>query len=254
MLGQRNAQSFLKRYFMLRSDNPVLALSEARRARREMVRIVDAGEDFYGTDLPLPDWPRIGQAQLDPILENAQGRLQKLGGKILKDMKLGWFLRSVLGSVWSWDLFGGAGKKIGRLLAAKVMHELIRRDQHEDFKELAPGRPFQLWQRAVLVALAEAGDRPVPVALAAHERAAGPAGGARARSRPADLVSAVENPGITAGHLRAFLDSAEMSGRIWRTPRRDDRVAYTLMALRPGDAWKHNVKAVTDRVRGVFGR
>ena len=251
MLGQRNAQRFLQRHFMLRSDNPVLGLSEARRARQEMVRVVDAGDKFFGVELPLPDWPRIGQAQLDPILDHAQDRISKLGGKVLKDMKLGWFLRQVLGSVWSWDLFGGAGKRISQLLRAKVMHELIQRDQHENFKELAPGRPFQLWQRAVLIALAAAGDRPIPVALRAGERRAASAGG----PGPADLVSAVENPGITAEHLRAFLDSDEMSERIWRTPwRGGEEVGYTLMALRPDYAWKHNVKAVTDRVWGVFGR
>lgn len=251
MLGQRNAQSFLKRYFMLRSDNPVLGLPEERRARQEMVRVIDAGEEFYATDLPLPDWPRIGQAQLDPILDRAQDRISKLGAKILKDMKLGWFLRSVLGSVWSWDLLGGAGKRIGKLLRAKVMHELIRRDQHENFRELAPGRPFALWQRSVLIALAAAADRPVPAALAAEERAAVPANA----PSPTDLFSTVENPGITADHLRAFLDGPDMVDRIWRTPWRDGKeAAYTLMALRPDYAWKHNVKAVTDRVWGLFGR
>jgi hypothetical protein len=251
MLGQRNAQSFLKRYFTLRSDNPLLDLPDERRASREMVRVIEAGDDFYKTDLPLPAWPRISQAQLDPILDHADDRISTLGGKILRDMKLSWFLRSILGSVWSWDVFGGAGKKIGHMLRAKVMHELIRRDQHENFKELTPGRPFQLWQRAVLIALAGAGNNPVPLALPADKRRARAAGGAE----PSDLMSTVENPGITAEHLRGFLDSPEMSDRVWRAPSADGKdVAYTLMALRPDYAWTHNVKAVSDRVWGWFGR
>jgi hypothetical protein len=250
MLGQRNAQSFLKRYFMLRSDNPVLSLPEERRGRRDMVRVVDAGEDFYGTDLPLPVWPRIGQAQLDPILDHAQDRIAALGGKILKDMKLKWYLRSILGGVWSYDLFGGVGKRIANALRGKVMVELIRRDQHEDFKELSPGRPFTTWQRAVLLALAGAGDRPLPVALQTSAVAK-----AREMPDPSDLMSVIENPGITAEHVRAFLESAEMRDRVWRTPWRDGgEVSYTLAALRPEYAWRHNVQAVTDRVRGYLGR
>lgn len=253
MLGQRNAHSFLNHYFMLRSDNPVLELPEDRRGRQEMVRIVEAGDDFYAADLPLPAWPRIPQEQLEPILDRAQERISKLGAKVLKDMNLSWFLRSVLGSVWSWDLFGGAGKRISQALRGKVMHELIRRDQHEEFKQLAPGRPFAPWQRAILVKLAQVGNRPIAAAVPAGKR---PAAASEARGAdPVDLISAIENPGITVDHIRGFLDSPEMRDRIWRTPWRDSHeTGYTLAAFRPSYAWRHNVQAVSDRVWGFFDR
>ncbi len=159
MLGQRNAHSFLKRYFNLRSDNPVLGLPQDRRDAREMVRVIEAGEDFYAAGPPIPRWPRIGKARLDPILAQAEDRVAKLAGKVLKDMGLTWFLRLALGGVWSFDVLGGAGNKVAVALRAKVLHELIRRDQHEGFRERAPGRPFEAWERAVLVRLAEAGRR-----------------------------------------------------------------------------------------------
>lgn len=244
MLGQRNAHSFLKRYFCVRTDNPVLGLPQPRQDAREMVRVVDAGEDFYVAEPPVPPWPRIAGARLDPILDQAHRRVAMLGRKLLKDMGLSWFLRLALGSVWSFDLLGGAGRRIAVALRAKVLHELIRRDQHEDFRALAPGRPFTAWQRAVLVRLAAGGDEPVPVR---HR--------GRARQDMPDLVSAAVGQGAGEAELYAFLDSPEMQGRLWRTPWRDgDEAGYTLAALKPAYAWRHNVRAVTDRVNGLFDR
>lgn len=248
MLGQRNAHSFLKRYFNLRSDNPVLGLPGAERDRRAMVRVVEAGDDFYAAEPPIPRWPRIGRDRLDPILKQAEERIGKLAGKVLKDMGLTWFLRLALGGVWSWDVLGGAGDKVAVALRAKVLHELIRRDQHEAFRERAPGRPFAAWERAVLVRLAGAGDRPVPMKAAGGDAKDG--GG-----KDGDLLAAAREEGAGEAELRAFLESREMQDRLWHTSWREaEDMRYTLAELKPAYAWTQNVRAVTDRIGGFFGR
>lgn len=244
MLGRRNAHSFLKRYFQLRTDNPVLGLPDSRRAAREMVRVVDAGDEFYAADPPIPPWPRISGARIDAVLDQAGTRLKRLGGALLHDAGASWFLRLALDAVWSWDLFGGAARRVSMALRALVLHELISRDQHEDFRWMTPGHPFAPWQRAVLAALAAAGDEPVPLTPPRDA----------ADSVP-DLLAIAQAHGATEVQLRAFLDAPALRDRLWATPwrARGDR-RYTLAALEPAYAWRHKVGAVADRVRGIFGR
>jgi hypothetical protein len=264
MLGQRNARSFLQNYFNLHPENPVLGLkTDEERAQAALpwpdgpidrrVPIVQPGADFFPDAPDLPQWPRIGQAQLDPILDRAQDRIHKLGRKLLTDLQLSWILQQALGLVWALPS-AGAGKRIAAALRGKVLHELIRRDQHHEFRELKPNVRFTAWQRAVLAALATAGDAPIPVRLPEAERRA-----ARdKKAEPRDLVAALEalptNERPTGAELRAFLDDPALKNRVWRAPGRDREGAlFALEGLRPSQAWAW-WSATTDRVAGLFGR
>ena len=265
MLGQRNARSFLQNYFNLHPSNPILGLkTEEDRVRMSLpwpdgpierrVPVVQPGDHFYPADAELPPWPRLAQDRLDPILDHAEDRIAKIAGKMLKDLGFKWSMRLALGAVWSLGPLS-ADKKIGGLLRGKVVHELIRRDQHEDFKELARGRPFAPWQRVVLTSLAAAGDEPIRIRLPEAERCAAREG----KKKPRDLLAALEDrpAGERAGEeeIRAFLNDQDMQGRIWRTPWRDAKdKAYTLAVLRPAWPWMHNVMAVRDRIWGFFDR
>ena len=75
--------------------------------------------------------PRAGERS---SVDRAQDRIHKLGGKILKDMELGSFLRSALGAVWALPSVG-AGKRIASM-------QII---WHEDVHKWHPGQRW-IWE------------------------------------------------------------------------------------------------------------
>jgi len=252
MLGRRNMHSFLANYFNLASSNPVLQRKDGRDD--EMVRIVDAGDDFYGDWPPLPDWPRIDQKALEPILEKAELRIREVGAAMVGYTGLDILRQFILGRVWRGlqPLVGGIEASVTKALRSIVMAELIARDQHHDFRADGQGRPYQPWQRDVLVALANAGDRPMPVTLTATEKRHL----ARDKKPTATLLDAIAGTGDTdesrahkADELQSFLDDLAARGLIWQAPRRSRRDArYTLTALRPDKVWVDASIAFVSRI------
>lgn len=259
MLGQRNCHSFLARHFNLHGENPVLNLAGTGREAEEKVRVIDAGDGYYAERRPLPDWPRIGQAKLEPILTNARTRVGEVGSKLVNLSELPFLLRFALGTIWSINALGveGVGTRIGKALRSIVMSELIERDQHQDFLEKAPGVRFEPWQRAVLVMLAKAGDQPIALALEDWRRDEM----VRRGEAPRELLAAVIEPDDTAEEreakrrdLRAFLEDPAVSRHLWRAPdRHGESESYTLLTMRPESRWVRYASALGSRVRGWFG-
>lgn len=261
MLGQRNARSFLKGRLLLDRNHEVFGklfagLPDAPRVPG-MVCVLQPGNDFYTRPFDLPTWPRMSQKRLRPILDQAEVRVRDVGGALLKYAEMGWFRRLVLGAVWGGlgPLFSGLESAVSGSLRSTVMAELIGRDQHHDFRTLAPANKTfsQADQRRVLVALAEAGRKPIPLALPAAEHAKARAKGERPRDLLHVILSADDDLPETRAHhiglLKTFLKDPNIEGHLWKAPwRSDDDARYTLAALTPPMAWRHNVSALRDRI------
>ena len=249
MLGRRNGHSFLANYFTLAARNPILGLG---RTDDDPVRVVDAGEDYYGRRPALPEWPRIRGQELDPILDHARTRISGVGAALVGYTGLDWFRKLALRRVWGGlgPLVGGVEKSVSRALRSIVIAELIDRDQHHDFRMGGDGRPYELWQRRVLVHLAQSGETPVPVEAEAGapepgllDVLSGPEDG------PEDRAATLEN------RLRPFLSALEADGHVWKAPaRRRGEERYTLAVFKPGNAAVSHVSAFGSRLRSrLFG-
>ena len=272
MLGQRNGQSFLKRHFLISREHRLLKVGDLAQildedgkideARRGMVRVVDAGEAFYDRDIPLPVWPRLTQSQLEPILKQAKTRVREVGAAVVGVSEFNRFRKIVLSSVWQgFGWIDGLGDAVAGALRRIVISELIARDQHEAFRELAPPDDVNLshdLQRAVLARLANAGGEPLPLALSMEEHAAATERGELPRDLLHVLLTGQEEPPARVNkveNLRAFLGHPKIAPLVWRAPRKgraDER--YTLAILKPGWAWTHQIGAFGSRIKeAIFG-
>ncbi|MEM9063367.1 MAG: hypothetical protein AAGD13_23145 [Pseudomonadota bacterium] len=261
MLGQRNMRSFIKRRLQVSTKNSVLGLDLADDAPGAMVRVIQADDAFYDRTMPLPDWPRISQSTLEPILAQAEVRVQKLGATMLDYSQMSWFRKIVLGAVWGGalgGLFSGIEKAVSEALKVTVLTELIGRDQHHEFAGLVPPDEVNIseeLQRKVLVTLAGAGSKPIPLALSPAEHAKARA----ADDAPRDLLHVIlddpdpsrEQRAEKIANLKAFLAHGAVATHLWKAPwRRDDDARYTLALMKPAKAWRFNFSAVVDRLKG----
>ncbi|MEO1494088.1 MAG: hypothetical protein AAFV19_18195 [Pseudomonadota bacterium] len=261
MLGQRNMRSFLKRRLLISTRNPILGLGLPQSAKGDLVRLVQADKAFYDRPMPLPPWPRISQVALEPILEQAELRVQTVGATVLNYSQMSWFRKLILGGVWGgalWGLFSGIEKTVANALKTTVLAELIARDQHHEFAELVPPKKVGMsedLQRKILVKLAETGSDPIPLALApdAHAEAV------KAGETPRDLLSVLlnepeptpESRAEKINNLKAFLGHRKIAPHLWKAPwRAEDDARYTLALLKPAKAWTHYFGALSDRLKG----
>ena len=263
MLGQRNMRSFLKRRLRVSANNPLLGLDSREGGSAEMVRVIQADDAFYDRDMPLPPWPRISQETLEPILAQAERRVQKTGETLLKYSHMPRIRRIALGWIWGgilWGVFSGVEKAISNALKSTVLSELIARDQHHEFRELVQPNDVNMseeLQRRVLVALAEAGSKPIHLALSpeAHVKARS------AGAKPRDLLHVLLNePDPTpesrrdkVQNLKKFLAHENIKPLLWEAPwRTNDDARYTLSIMKPDRAWKHNLRALRDKLKGTI--
>ncbi|MEM9140478.1 MAG: hypothetical protein AAGB15_11680, partial [Pseudomonadota bacterium] len=255
-----------KNHFTLTSNNDVLALPAEERAKEEEVRVVNAGPELYDEKIrpmPVPAWPRIGQAELDPILDAAEVRVREVGAAVVNFSKAGVFRKIILGRVWKGvGPVDGLDQAVYGSLKQIMISELIERDQHMGFRSRTEGgkdRPLKEWERAVLVVLAEAGTTPVPYRLSDTERAAQEAEG----DEWVDLVSVLErfsgDKTPPKDHdLRSLL--ADFAGddnpRIWKAPRRfDGDERYTLDLFKPAQPWMSSIAAIGSQIKhSILGR
>ncbi|MEM7188354.1 MAG: patatin-like phospholipase family protein [Pseudomonadota bacterium] len=253
MLGRRNMHSFLSNHLQIATSNSVLGRTDG--SDDELTAVVQPGQDFVAEVPELPPWPRIGKDVLDPILKNAQVRVREVGTGMLRVSHLPYFLQVILGQIWRFDLLGveGMGKQISQALRSIVMHELIVRDQHTDYRNRADGTPFLAWQRDILAALAQSGGTPMPVdADPDRER----------KKDVKDLLSVILSGGEDPDAVRhkrqvqlpEFIEELHEMDLLWAAPKRwGDDERYTLAAMKPEKTYGMSFKAGVSRIRNLFG-
>lgn len=265
MLGQRNCQSFLNKYFTLHGSNPVLGLKGTGREADEDVRVIDPGPEFFSAKRALPAWPRIDQPALAPILKAARTRVGEVGVKLLSSFNLD-IPGLMLKFAWSIDFLGarGIGPKVSSALSVMVLSELIARDQYHPFRDLdrdpRDGGEFAASdQRRVLVELAKAGEVPIAVAASAADYAQAQKTG----QPPRDLLHLIwhwkdaeteDSRNNTLGNLNRFIQRIDDERLLWRAPDRGDGIArYTLALQKPGMIWWKKIQGFGARIRGWLG-
>ncbi len=238
VLGQRNCQSFLKNYFTLDVDNPVLRLpkpvaDKLRKARTTRRRVIDPGDEMLNATIELPAWPRIDDKRLELLLKQTDRRLGAVGARLVGSLPIGDFAATLIGLAWGKIAvigFDGIKNTLNAFLIKVVLGELIRRDQHADYKDLGEKErdPFL---RAVVVALLNRGEK----AATAKE-----------------LLDAVreQERGLAAGaderEVEKLLETLHDRGLAWRAfsltaPRR-----YTHRHFRPG--WRSRAKLLAGAI------
>jgi hypothetical protein len=238
VLGQRNCQSFLKNYFMLNADNRILHLSpEATKKLKDKGvtrrRIIDPGDEMLTNTIALPNWPRIDNNRLDPMLKQADRRLGRVGVRLVEAFPISKIAAFFIYRAWEpMVMFGGMKNTLNAFLTMIVLSELIRRDQHSDYRDLAdPGR--DAFMREVVVALLNRGDASVTAAELFAQ--------VREEHRH-------EGPEILARDVADFLEELRGKGLVRRElslrgPRR-----YTHHLFQPG--WLGKAKMLAGRAPG----
>ncbi|MGR3715652.1 MAG: hypothetical protein ACU0B1_02745 [Thermohalobaculum sp.] len=218
ILGQRNCQRFLQEHFMLDASNPVLNLPDKmhKDAGGKILkrRVIDPGPEMLKPPIPLPDWPRIGNERLKPMLKQAERRLGGVGTRLVRQEVSGWVLRFAIGIFWSikWPVLG-IKARVHKLLIKIVMSEFVRRDQHADYKGLSPD------MREIMISLLDQGDRPATV---------------RDLIRDAENRTKRDSSGLNPGDVEDTLVKLCDGQIVWRAPKRGDHHRYTHIRFRPG--------------------
>ncbi len=140
-LGRRNCQAFLRSTFGLPKENPVAAAMKDQAELRmpddeendlperyPIIPLVGSAND----EVPLPNWPRIGQPELDEILRRIASRFKAVGPLLIRAQTASPLLRSI----------AGIGLRLGRrrlldYIRLVILSDLVRRDQIAGW-ELSP--------------------------------------------------------------------------------------------------------------------
>ena len=132
-LGRRNCQAFLRSTFGLPEENPLSAAMEGRAQfrisaddendlpeRYPIIPLLGSAND----EVPLPYWPRIGQAELEKILRRIADRFKAVAPLLIRAQTASPLLRAIAGI----GLLLGRGRVLDYIRLA-VLSDLVRRDQ-----------------------------------------------------------------------------------------------------------------------------
>lgn len=184
-LGQHNCRSFLGRYFVLDSENPVFAgrgdlLHGAEPGMRRILQVADdALPDFVdaaGAFHPRPDargdaeearWPGLSLDALDRVTRDTGARLGRVATLLMREVGItGWFKRLVARYLWTGVPFFGGGVRdaLSVDLGNRIKGEMVSRDQLLASRHFADPR-----DRALYAAIMRnGGRRATPSELAAQ--------------------------------------------------------------------------------------
>lgn len=160
VLGQRNAQQFLREWFSLPDNNVVVrpkadgALGQPDSSNN--LRIIPlVGE--IATEIPQPEWPRMSQQDFGQTIAAINVRAGKVMDKLLGDVQ-GFWKKQYLKLGWS-----QSQKDVMAYIKLSILADLLRRDQiddglsslqHTDDRRL---RNFSSEERQVLGAMSRSG-------------------------------------------------------------------------------------------------
>jgi len=140
-LGRRNCQAFLRSTFAVPASNPIVAgMSGPQQSRlpadpatgqptnNPIIPLLGQAQP----EVPLPYWPRMGQADSELLLARIRGRLTKIAPLLVQSQTTSPLLRSIgyLGL-----LLGQ--RRVREFVRLAILSDLVRRDQIEGW-ELPP--------------------------------------------------------------------------------------------------------------------
>lgn len=157
ILGQRNCQWFLKKYFVLGRDNAVLG--DHSNSADAFLPIIDPGSDGdLAQEILLHDWPQMPQTDFDAMSAQLDKRLTKLGKVEIEKLNQSFFMQTLLKTVWT-NLTGlNLRNKVVQVAKRAMLADLILRNQHKDYGAHSDA------ERVILTALIRHGDSPTSAA------------------------------------------------------------------------------------------
>lgn len=155
ILGQRNAQQFLRERFTLNANNKrVFGGCGSTSGTRCIVH----APDVLGTPIREPLWPKLDDKRLGLLLKRSGIRLAAVGAKLIEELPSG-VLRWLARRAWSTKhLFTGGEVRVRQILISTVMSDLIHRNQHVTYAH------FSKLQRSIVVELLASADTPATAA------------------------------------------------------------------------------------------
>jgi hypothetical protein len=152
-LGRRNCQQFLRATFGLSASNKIVAVLKGQTAFQladglGKYAIVPCLGDAL-PEVPLPQWPRMSEADFDLLMRRLKGRFDKIVPHFVRAQTASRFFR-LLGRI---GLYLGKGRVLDYVRLA-ILTDLVRRDQIAGWQLPAPLDQRGDDVRAVLAELA----------------------------------------------------------------------------------------------------
>ncbi|WP_136657887.1 patatin-like phospholipase family protein [Nitratireductor sp. XY-223] len=229
-LGRRNCQHFLRRHFRVAAGNDITKSWPAGCDPKYTIK--DKGGTAYRVLVPLfasadievtrPQWPRVGDAEIDEFIDAVKRRSNALVKAIAATEFDNWYLPWI--ARVAWRIKRGA---VLRWIRKTLTADLVRRDQHERYAGLSGDLEHNVL--ACLFDLDADECTPLGIADAVNKR-----NGAKTHARRTDEREVRK---VLDGGLVDYVESERNSKYALRPP------------YRPSDT-----DTVLGRISGFFGR